>query len=260
MSASVILSSYGGFNKRMKISRYLFLSLPLLLTLAGTPGSAALFELTYTGALSTEDALNPAGAALDTFDAETAFSVRALFDTASPNLVAPLPLPGFVAYSPQSIQMTIGGTTYSVDTHDSNPGTGVGVIIFDRNTVFFPGYYGIGLIQDPLADGAGFVGDFVGASPDFTVDALTATTFNGYRGAGFSNAVPNSPTSTPWRLRNNAGDELDLTFTFRIEELAEGAALHTAELNQVPEPSTMGIAACGLLAMAAVARRRTLRR
>lgn len=243
----------------MNISRYSFLSLPLLLTLTGTPAAAALFDLTYTGVLSTTDALNPAGAATDNFDAPTSFAVRARFDDTNTNLVAPLPLPGFVAYSPEFIEMTIGGTTYNVDTHDANPGTGVAVIIFDRNTVFFPGFYGIGLIQDPLADGAGFVGDFASASPDFTVDELKSTTFGGYRGAGFSFAAPGVPTPTPWRLRNSAGEEFDLTFSFRIEEFADGAPLHTAQLNQVPEPSTVGIAAFGLAVMAGFARRRKSR-
>ncbi|HYO83942.1 MAG TPA: PEP-CTERM sorting domain-containing protein [Bryobacteraceae bacterium] len=223
--------------------------------LAGSaPAEATQFKLRYTGAFSAADALNPTGAVADNFDAQTGFVLEALFDDASPNLAAPVGVPGFVAYAPSSAKLTFGGSTYDVLGSDNQ---NLAVAVFDKTTPFGTGFYGVGMFVDPVLDGAGFVGDFSGADPEFTAANLKPTVFTGYNGAGFLPGFTNNPgVSVPWVIRDANNSAWDLTFTFRTEQAADGAPLHTATLTQVPEPGTYALAGTALLGLAVALRRR----
>ncbi|MCK7500926.1 MAG: hypothetical protein MZW92_70240 [Comamonadaceae bacterium] len=164
--------------------------------------------MSYSGSFNQTEGLYATGTPQATFAGVTPFTIRAAFDDASPNQAPPF-FNGFRAYVPTTATIEILGETYSIETAAQNAARGVTVAIFDRSQVFFPGYYGVGLIADVVADGAGIVGDFTGASPDFTVDALTPTTFTGYRGVGHGSGpcVTGMPPScshyiVPWVLRD----------------------------------------------------------
>jgi hypothetical protein len=215
---------------------------------------AAPFQLTYNGVFGTTDSISPDGGPITNFASPTPFTFTATFDTSSTNYVTFLPpflQPGWVSYSPTSATLSAGGETYSVDDFASNPASGVAVAIFDQGTIFEPGFYGVGFIQDPVADGSGIVGDFTGANPNFTASNLVSTTWTGYRGAGFSAGVHDPPGSGPLvddrpiTLRQG-GDVFLLRLGDRVEEFADGAPLHSATLTAVPEPGLLGLASIAL--------------
>lgn len=166
----------------------------LAFTLAANHVQGASFELIYNGSFNNQDALNPASqSAPSYFTGATPFTIRAFFDTASPNLApasppAPLPFAGFRAYSPSLLTIDVENQTDTFDTFTTNPAAGATVAIFDLKS-FTPGRYAVGILQQPPQDGAGIIGDFSGASPDFTANALVATTFTGYNGVGYSSGV-----------------------------------------------------------------------
>ncbi|MBC8167918.1 MAG: hypothetical protein H7Y20_18875 [Bryobacteraceae bacterium] len=247
--------------------------------LAFAPGAeAARLQLIYNGVFNTQNALNPAGQLNPTFfTAATPFTINAFFDTSSPNLAPPSPpLPppfgGFRAYSPSLATITIGGIVYTVDTFTTNPTAGITVAIFDQNS-FVPGRYGIGILQDPPADGAGIVGDFTGASPDYTAAAITPTVYTGYAGVGYLSGVciqgtPGNCTVnavTPLVLRDGANNEFALTlgnyqedyFLTRDPNSANGPGpLNSAVLVAIPEPGTCALAGVSLALLLGFARRR----
>lgn len=227
---------------------------------------AAPFELVYTGSFSTVEGLNPATAALTPFQTLTPFTIHATFDSASPNLAPRFggPFNGFRAYAPSLATIDIAGTRYQIDSATTNPLAGVTVAIFDQNS-FTPGRYGIGLIADPFNDGAGIVGDFSSASPDYTVSALTPTVYTNYFGVGHGSGVcltgspPACPHAvTPWVLHDPSGAAWNLTLGNFEEDYpvahTPGAMigpLNTAVIVAVPEPSTWVLMLGGLLAVAA---------
>ena len=223
------------------------------------PGTAnaGLLRLTYSGVFSTDDALNLSSAPTATpFSSATPYTLVAVFDTTTTNLVGGLPFPGFVAYSPVSAIMTIGGVSYTVDSFNANPTGGIGISIFDASNIFNPGLYAVGFIQDPAADGSGVVGDFSSASPGFSVNNLVSTTFGGYNGAGFSSGPNFGAIVQPITLRR-AGQQFNLTLGNRDEEFALDAPLNTAVLEEIPEPAalTLGGSALALFAVCRLARR-----
>ncbi len=226
-----------------------------LVLLTANTALAAPFLLTYQGVLGTTDSISPNGGPITGFASPTPFTLTALFDTSSTNYVSFLPpflQPGWVSYSPVSATLSAGGQTYSVDDFANNPASGVAVAIFDRNTIFEPGFYGVGFIQDPIADGSGIVGDFAGASPNFTAPNLVSTTFTGYRGAGFSAGIHIPPGSGPLvearpiTLRQGS-DVYLLRLSDRTEEFSDGAPLHSVSLTAVPEPGTLGLVSVALV-------------
>lgn len=231
-----------------------------LILLAGNVANAAPFQLTYSGVFATTDSISEDGGPITTFASPTPFTFTAVFDTSSTNYVSFLPpflQSGWVSYSPISATLSVGGQTYSVDDFASNPASGIAVAIFDQNTIFEPGFYGIGFIQDPIADGSGIVGDFASASPNFTASNLVSTAFTGYRGAGFSAGIHDPPGSGPLvearpiTLRQG-GDVFLLRLSDRTEEFSDGAPLHTVSLAAIPEPGTLvlvSITFAGLLGL-----------
>ncbi len=247
-----------------------------LALLACIPVQAAPFQLIYTGTFNNLDALNLASQSTPTFfTGNTPFTLTASFDTSSPNLApssppAPPPFGGFRAYAPSLVQLTVGGTTFTVDSIATNPLAGVAVAVFDRNS-FTPNRYGIGILQVPPQDGAGIVGDFAGASPDFTVNAITSTTFTNYYGVGHGSGVCIQGTGdncqlnavTPLVLHDSANRTFSLTLGNYDEDypvLHDPAnrlgPLNTARLVATPEPATFAMAGLTLALIGYLRRRR----
>jgi hypothetical protein len=248
----------------------------LAFSLAGGSAQASPFELIYNGVFNTQDALNLASQSSPTFfTSPTPFTLRAFFDTSSPNLAppsppAPPPFAGFRAYSPSLATIDVGGQTYTIENFNTNPTAGMTVAIFDQNS-FNPGRYGIGILQQPPQDGAGFVADFSGASPNFTVSSLVTTTYTGYNGVGYGSGVcAGGPgvncAITPFVLHDSSNATWSLTLG-NYEEVYPGGVDPvgpgdlTGPLNQVqliatPEPATLGIMGVALTLVFGLARRR----
>lgn len=224
---------------------------------------ATVFDLHYTGWFGTAEALNLQSDATATyFDAPTSFSLLARFDDASPNMAppsppAPPPFAGFRAYAPISMSIDVAGMHFTLNDAD-NPL--LSVSIFDRNS-FTPGRYAVGFIVDPATDGAGIIGDFKSASPDYVVSDLKPTTFGDFAGAGHSSGtcISGFPPDcdhhvTPVVLRDAGNTAWNLTLAFYSQDYPE-QGLNTAVLAAVPEPSTYALMLAGIGAFGWLARR-----
>jgi hypothetical protein len=174
------------------------------------------FRLTLTGEFWQGESLGPANGTLTPFSTATPFTFTALFNTSSPNLVANKPWPGFVAYEPTSLTLSVGGNIYQVEPYNAVQSAtggpnGLSVAIFDYTTPFgnpageTPGttpngfHVSVGLLQDPFHDGAGFTPDFLGSTPDINIAAtgLQPATWTGSYGVGFGPGVCLSACRTP---------------------------------------------------------------
>ena len=226
---------------------------------AAAPAGAGEFTLIYTGTLGAADALTPAGGGADLLTGETDFRLVADFDDSN-DLIEGLPLPpfvkqGFSAFRPTSFLFTIGGVEYA-------PGSGEdpAVAFFDPTNAIFPGFYGVGWIDEAdlppgVGDGPGIIGDWAGASPAFSADALVQTTLTGFRGAGFSSGpgCPMACTVVPFALTGPGGEDYLLQIAFRNEEAADGA-FQSAVL--LPEPGVLALFGLGLAGWAVSRARR----
>ena len=239
----------------------------LLLAGATAPAHAQAFEMIMQGALDGRSALRTGGTTTPLAGSST-FTITAFFTTASPNLVAPVGMPGFVAYTPTSVSFTMGGRTYAMQPFDAAHPAGVSVAIFDGTTPFGPpGHYAAGLIQNPLIDGAGIVPDYTGATPAFTLASggVVPTTFTGYFGVGVQGGACTVGTGddcqtyavTPIPL-TWSGQAFSLVLGNYDDDAAPGGATFTTSLAAVPEPGTWALLAAGLAGVggATVARRR----
>ena len=226
-----------------------------------------------------QNALNPISQSTPTyFSVDTPFTINAWFDTSSANYApssppAPRPFAGFRAYAPSLATMTIGSSSYSIDSITTNPNAGITVAIFDQ-TSFTPGRYGVGILAQPAQDGAGITGDWQSASTDFSVGALTSTVFQNYWGVGYGSGVCVSGTSgasclqnaiTPIVLRDSSNNAYALTlgnFEQDYPALHDPTSstsvgpLNEAALIATPEPATWALAVAGVALIASVARKR----
>ena len=265
----------------MKLTKAVLLGTSALLALLSPAViNAAELELIYTGVFNSQNSLTSATGTGGTFMADTPFTINAWFDAGSPNLAPPSPpLPppfaGFRAYNPTLATIVVGGTTYTMETFSQNPDAGVTVAIFDSSS-FTPGRYGIGILQNPPADGAGIVADFGGASPGFTASNIGPTVFTNYHGVGYGSGIclqgqPGANCQqnaiTPFVLRDEMGNVFSLTLgnyeEFNPEaenpDTSEGVPgpLNTARLVATPEPATLELAALALAVCCLFRRRRT---
>jgi hypothetical protein len=226
---------------------------------------ASPYELIYKGYFSTDEALNLQSSMSPTFfDQTTAFTINARFDDTSPNLAPSPPLPppnpfdGYRAYAPSVMTIQIAGTSYSVSSSD-NPG--LTVSIFDQGS-FDPGHYGVGIIVDAPADGAGIIGDFLSASPNFLTASLVPTVFTEPVGVGHASGVctsgrpPECPREiTPLVLRDASNIAWNLTLgNYEVDYPVQ--PINAAQIIAVPEPSTYGLMLAGLGSVGWVVRRR----
>ena len=228
--------------------------------LTSMSAAAEPFRLVYTGTLyAGKDALAPVGGA-NLVTADTGFTLDALFDTSSPNLSG-LPLPGYVAYAPSAATITIGGVSYGLSAYSPSNPDGIAVTLFDRSNVFAPGLYGVGFFANAPKDGAGVVGDFTSASPDFSVTALKSTVFSGFNGAGYSPTTGCGEThlacsGTEYLALTGPGaSSYNLSFSGRDEI----GGMSTAILTAVPEPASWALMMGGLALVVAPLRRRPRR-
>ena len=223
-------------------------------------------NFTYSGYFSSADSLTAKDGTVTALADATPFRLKAVFDDESENLVASVPLPGFVAYDPIRASIRIGGQKYRVATSGESLDSGISIAIFDQSNVSAPGKYGIGFIVDPVADGAGIIGRFGGASRNFTVDNLQTATMTGYIGAGFRSGVgpagpgcfqnPLACAISPISLFDGDGDLFGLTIASRAETLGGNTDLiHSASIAPVPLPGGLALilgafgAAAGWLAL-----------
>jgi len=99
---------------------------------------------------------------------------------------------GFNAYSPDWVNLTVGTTTYGVQTYSENPNTGFTVALFDKTSIFsqeLDGSYHVaaGFLQNPPLDGAGIISDWTTSTPYFLVTNPVSAiyTSSDWYGVGF---------------------------------------------------------------------------
>lgn len=161
------------------------------------------------------------GPGAPTLTANEPFTLTARFDSSDVVFNIPgssnVPGTGFSAYAPQWVTLSIGGQTYSVQIYGQNPTTGLTVSLFDKTNIFggSANHVAAGFIQDPSADGAGIVGDWLNSTPNLFLPTLANTQWTAsvpppgmppgtppdYFGVGFASG----PCPTPGYFANSSG-------------------------------------------------------
>jgi hypothetical protein len=153
---------------------------------------ADVFKYTLNGifngsAAGITDTISGPGAPLLTVNEP--FTMTAEFNSA--NVVFNF-FPGFNAYSPYWVNLTVGGTTYAVQTYSQDPMTGFTVALFDKTSMFSVELDGSlhvasGFLQNPPADGAGIISDWTDSTPNFLVSNPVSATYTAadWYGVGF---------------------------------------------------------------------------
>ncbi len=227
----------------MNIVSKLLLVVGIGTMLAGAAHATPL-RLVYDGYLSPGDTL--AGEPLGAF---TPFEVRADFDSNAPLLILE---PGAAVYAPTTFTMSLQGVSYDVIRVQDDHVYGQGVVIFDKmspdaNSPAYNGapHYGVGFFS--LGGGnVGIIGDWLSASPEFTLGTLMATTFNSFYGVGYNDG----PISLRWTgglttLQLNDPPDYngtDPTLVFYGSNVdAPTIADNRAVIESVPEPRTIAL-------------------
>jgi hypothetical protein len=226
----------------------------------------------FNGTPAVTDSLNtvsPAGPNL--LVANDPFTLTAEFDSSA----VVFGIPGFFnAYAPQSITLSVGGTTYSVATNSQDAVKGFTVAIFETG---FMGHVGAGFLANPALDGAGIIADFLTSSPTFTLPNLVSANYTAanYFGVGFGSGPCPSPPPDGAGACVPAGDKnttAPIPLDGGVSELTLGEYsltnpiysdvpgippstfnpnLFTATLTAVPEPSTWALLLVGFAGLAA---------
>ena len=297
-----------------------FASAVLVIALSGAsalPAQASIATLTLSGVFNgttTDPATGMGtpvitetitGAGAPTLTANEPFTLTGVFDTSTgPSLIAGLDAfhrismaAGWVDYAPLSVTLTVGGKTFSVATYDPSipmtGGPGLTVAIFGDTTVFSPPpppftHFAAGFIQNPIADGAGIVGDWTNLSPGYTIPNLVTTTYpaSDFYGVGFSSGpcsqgfgaggdcLPGPPrTIVPipldggqfsltltsfYDLNNPANntDDMDPLHGFPYPNPIDSSLFFSAQLT-IPEPSTWALMLVGFAGLAIAGSRAT---
>jgi hypothetical protein len=200
------------------------------LSAASVPGAfAGEWEFTlsgvFNGTTSGVGSETITGPGAPTLTANEPFTMTAVFNSADVVFNIPgssnVPGTGFSAYAPQSVTLSIGGQTYSVATYDPSipmtGGPGLTVALFDKTNIFggSANHVAAGFIQNPSADGAGIVGDWLNSTPNLFLPTLVNTRWTAsvpppgmppgtppdYFGVGFASG----PCPTPGYFANSSG-------------------------------------------------------
>ncbi len=228
-------------------------SLPILGLLGAMSAFGGTFTLVYTDTFTTQDALYAASATTPTnFTQNTPFSLVATFDTSKPDFH--FPPGGFNAYTPIADTLMIGTKSYTITNAD--------VAIFDSTNVFTPGHYAVGMIENPAQDESGFVADFSGASPGFSVNNIAPTMFTGYNGTGFQPGA-GTPAGCGGACTGYLNQPLTLTGADGMSYLlvlgardSDPSPAASADITFSPEPAALWLVAGGITALGVWKRRK----
>lgn len=190
-------------------------ALAIGLSAASAPGAfAGEWKFTLSGVFNgTTTGVNPpsetiTGTGAPTLTANEPFTMTAVF--LDSNVVTTLfPGSGTAFYAPQWVTLSIPGNTYNVETYSQDSTSGLTVALFDKSNAFGgdPGqldnHVAAGFVANPLADGAGIVGDWFNSTPNFLLPTLVNTqwTTTNYFGAGFASG----PCPTAGYYANSSG-------------------------------------------------------
>jgi hypothetical protein len=211
---------------------------------ATSQAQASTLTLIYNDTFTSQDSIYPATGTPSNFTGNTPFQVVAVFD---PNAPVFNMFPGFNAYAPISAVLTVAGQSYTINDAD--------VSIFDPTNFFSPGRYAVGFIQNPAQDQEGFVADYSGASPNFSVNNLVPTTFTGYNGTGFqpgSGIPPGCDATDSCTGHNNTPIHLTsggVQYLLTTADRDSGPFPAGSASLVTPEPSSIWIVCGGLLAL-----------